>query len=482
MVYAIAAVFSRGVAFLIVPIYTRILNPQSYGVLDLILTAGLLINLVVALEVGQGLAREWAEQPGAVHGRSLASTAVTFTLLAHLGFLVLALFMSAMLTRALLGSTEFLSEFRIGLIFIAANAVFLQLQNQFRWDLRARSYAAVSVLYGVLTLCLGTGLGRIYGLHGILWGQTLAALIGCIVSIALLRGRVGLSLVERDLIRMLRYSLPLVPSGVAMFASFYANRWIISTESSLSEVGIFSVGQRVAGLTLLFIVGFQGALTPLIYRHHREPDVPAQLARIFEGFVGVAMLLCLLLSAFSRGLIDCFASIEFQASAALLPWLAPAVLLSQMYIFMPGIAIARKTLWQLSLTSLSAVLAVGLNYWLIPRWGALGAAIASCITSAVFLVLWIAASQRVYALPLRWKALSSATIIYIVMVCLVLWVDRLDWPAEFSVTLKLLVIASQAVIFNWLGLFQWYELIRLRSGRAVANPTMPSASQGAKCE
>ncbi|RQO62897.1 hypothetical protein DBV14_03265 [Variovorax sp. KBW07] len=482
MVYAIAAVFSRGVTFLIVPIYTRLLNPQSYGALDLILTAGLLINLVVALEVGQGLAREWAEQPGAAHGRSLASTAVTFTLFAHLGFLALALLMSPALTQALLGSTEFLSEFRVGLIFIAANAVFLQLQNQFRWNLRARSYAAVSILYGVLTLCFGAGLGWIYGLQGIFWGQALAAAIGCVVSAVLLRGRIGLTLARPDLLRMLRYSLPLVPSGVAIFASFYVNRWILSMASSLAEVGIFSVGQRIAGLTLLLIVGLQGALTPLIYRHHREPGVPAQLARIFEVFVGVAMLVCLLLSAFSRDLIGWVASDEFQASAALLPWLAPAALLSQMYIFMPGIAIARKTLWQLSLTSLSAALAIGLNLWLIPKWGALGAAIASCMTSAVFLLLWCAASQRLYALPLRWRALASATAIYIAMVCLVSWGDHLASTINVSVILKLLAIGSMAVIFNCLGLFQWRELTRLRSEQKFVNSNMHSASRGVRCE
>jgi O-antigen/teichoic acid export membrane protein len=482
MVYAIAAVFSRGVTFLIVPIYTRLLNPQNYGALDLILTAGLLINMVVALEVGQGLAREWAEQPGAVHGRSLASTAVTFTLLAHLGFLVLALLMSVVLTQALLGSIEFVSEFRTGLIFIAANAVFLQLQSQFRWDLRARSYAAVSVLYGVLTLCLGAGLGWLYGLQGILWGQALAAGISCVVSVALLRGQIRLALASRDLIRMLRYSLPLVPSGVAVFASFYVNRWILSMSSSLAEVGIFSVGQRVAGLTLLLIVGLQGALTPLIYRHHREPGVPAQLARIFEGFVGVAMLVCLLLSAFSRDLIGWLASADFQASATLLPWLAPAVLLGQMYIFAPGIAIARKTRWQLSLTSLSAAVAVGLNLWLIPLWGALGAAVSSCLTSAVFLVLWMVASQRVYALPFRFRALASATAAYIAMVSLVLLIGRLHWPAEVSVTLKFLATGSLAVILNRLGLFQWRELTRLRSEQEFNNSIMPSASQGTERE
>lgn len=454
VVYALAATVSRGVTFLLVPIYTRMLDPTHYGALELILTAGLLINLVVALEIGQGLAREWVEQPDDARRRSLASTALTFTVLAHAVFLGFALAASTPLSQALLGSLSFEAELRAGLVFVAVNAVFLQLQNQFRWDLRTRSYAAVSVLYGVLTLVLGAGLGRSYGLQGVLVGQALAAGASCAASVVLLRSQVRLALDGRQLARMLRFSLPLVPSGVAIFATFYVNRLILAALATLPEVGVLGVGQRVAGVVTLLIVGLQGALTPLIYRHHHEPAAPAQLARIFEGFVGVAMLACLLMSVFARELIGWLAPPEFAGAASLLPWLAPAALLSQMYIFAPGIAIARKTTWQLALTSLSAVLAVGLNLFLIPLWGAMGAAVASCAAAALFLVLWVAASQRAYALPLRWRPLAMAVSAYVGLVWLGLAINRLDWQTTAIPVLKLLIVGALAAVLVSTGILR----------------------------
>jgi O-antigen/teichoic acid export membrane protein len=447
-VYALAAIFARAVSFLLVPIYTRLLDAEHYGALELILTAGLLINLIVALEVGQGMAREWAEQTDDAQRRKLASTALSFTVLAHAAFLALALTASAPLTRALLGSSSFESEVRAGLVFIAVNAVFLQLQNQFRWALRSRSYAVVSVLYGALTLLLGAGLGRVDGLQGVLWGQALAAAIACAGSLALLRGRLAFVLDQRRLASMLRFSLPLVPSGVAVFASFYVNRLILEALASLPEVGILGVAQRIAGVAGLLIVGLQGALTPLVYRHHHEPGVPAQLARIFEGFVAAAMLACLLLSAFARELVLWLTAPQFNAAASLLPWLAPAALLSQMYVFAPGIAIARKTTWQLALTALSALLAIGLNLLLIPLWGALGAAVASCAAGALFLALWVAAGQRVYALPLRWGALGIAGATYVGAVCLALAIDRSGWSAGAVLLAKLLTLVILATVLG----------------------------------
>ena len=476
-VYALAGIASRGVTLLLVPIYTRLLDPLRYGALDLILTLGLLVNLVVSLEVGQGLAREWAEHSDESQRRRLASTALTFTVLTHATFLFLALIASAPLAKALMGSLTFEAELRAGLVFVSVNAVFLQLQSQFRWDLRARRYAAISVLYGILTLVLGAGLGRLYGLQGILWGQAAAAALSVSVSWVLLRGRIQLLLDLRQLERMLRYSLPLVPSGVAIFASFYVNRWILSAFASLTEVGVLGVGQRVAGLTSLLIVGLQGALMPLIYRHHHEPRVPAQLARIFEGFVAVAMLSCLLLSVFARELIGWIATPEFAASAALLPWLAPAALMSQMYIFAPGIAIARKTLWQLGLTSLSAVLAIGLNLLLIPLWGAWGAALASWVVAALFLTLWIAVSQRTYPLPVRWRALALVLPAYIGLVCLGLWIDQIGWPFGATLVLKTLTAGALVAVLGLAGLFRWRELIKFKASMASGKPIVTSSPQ-----
>ena len=482
VVYALAAIASRGVTLLLLPVYTRLLDPVRYGALDLILTLGLLVNLVVALEVGQGLAREWAEHSDAAQRRQLASTAFTFTVLTHATFLFLALIASAPLSKALLGSLTFEAELRAGLVFVSLNAVFLQLQSQFRWDLRARRYAATSILYGVLTLVLGAGLGHFHGLQGILWGQAAAAALSVSVSWVLLRGQIQFVLDARQLERMLRYSLPLVPSGVAIFASFYVNRWILSAFASLTEVGIFGVGQRVAGLTSLLIVGLQGALMPLIYRHHHEPRVPAQLARIFEEFVAVAMLSCLLLSVFARELVGWIATPEFAASAALLPWLAPAALMSQMYIFAPGMAIARKTLWQLGLTSLSAVLAIGLNLLMIPLWGAWGAALASWVVAALFLALWVAASQRTYPLPVRWRALGLVLPAYIGLVCLGLWIDQIGWPFGATLVLKTLTAGALVAVLGAAGLFRWRELIKFKASMASAEPGVPLPSQEAACD
>ena len=58
-VYAVSAVLSRGLAFLIVPLYSRLLAPADYAALDLIATAG-----VHKLEHGQKVRPRPQQQVG----------------------------------------------------------------------------------------------------------------------------------------------------------------------------------------------------------------------------------------------------------------------------------------------------------------------------------------------------------------------------------------------------------------------------------
>ena len=153
---------------------------------------------------------------------------------------------------------------------------------------------------------------------------------------------------------------------------------------------------------------------------------------------------------------------DYAAAAVLLPWLVPAALLAQMYIFAPGIAIERRTVWQLALSFASAVVSAGLNTWLIPRWGALGAAVATCAAAALFFGLWLVASQRLYPLPLRGGALMASLATYLLLLTAGARLDGLVESAVLRTSLKCLGLLGLAGVLLGLGLIPWRQLLRRR--------------------
>lgn len=433
-IYAASAILSRGLAFLVVPLYSRLLAPADYAALDLVVTAGVLVNLLVPLEVGQGMAREWADAPDDAARRRLAGTALAFTAAAYLLFLALTLPFAEGIAERWIGSPGYGGALAIGGVQMACNGLFLQLLGQFRWARRPLGYGVVSVLQAALTLGLGVLGSQLGGLAGVLAGQAVAAAVAAVVAYVAQRREMAPAWSGEALRRMLAFSLPLVPSGAASFVAFYGNRGLLSALAGLDQVGVYAVAARIAALTTLLIVGVQGALTPLVYARHREPGVPDQLARLFSGFVAVALALCLAVSLFAGELVN-IAAASYAPAAALLPWLAPAALLAQMYIFAPGLGIARRTRTQLALTALAAGISMLLNVLLIPRYGALGAAAANLGASALFFVSWWWAGQRHYPLPLAFAPLLAALAAYGAALVLALSALADAWPVRAALLL-----------------------------------------------
>ena len=456
VVYGASTVIARGTALLLVPLVTHLLSPADYGALDLIVTVGVLINLVVPLEISQALARFWNERAEGVDRRRLADTAWTFTVASHAVFAATCALCAVPIAQALLGDARYASAVRAGGCAIALNGAFYLLQNRFRWELRPRAYFVVSTTYAsanlVLVAAFGWGLGG--GLEGVLWAQTAAAALAVALSLTQLRGGVAARFAHADLVAMLRFSMPLVVAGVALFASFYANRFMLNALGTLQDVGVFGIASRLASVVTVLLAGIQGALTPLIYAHYQEPETPARLARLFEGFSAVALATCLALGLFGSDLVALLAPPDYVAAAPLLGWLAVAALLPQMYIFAPGVAIRKKTHWQLAIALCSAVTSIGLNALLIPPYGVWGATLATLAAAMVFFGAWIVASQRLYRLPLRHGPLVVALGLFVLLGLTVPQLDAVVSSGVMHIAVKAGVLLAFVVALGAIGLLR----------------------------
>lgn len=468
IIYGVASVLTKGLAIFLLPLYTRVLSTGDYGAYDLLVTLGVLANLIVALEISQGLARHWGEVGEQAARRRLASTSLWFTLAMYALFLSTGLLASSWLNRWLLGDGAYLHAFRLGLGFIAANGIYYLLLNQFRWELRSKAYALVSFCYALLMLVFASLLCLVLkmGLEGVMLAQLMAAGCSALLSLWLLRATFGLTFDIGQLKAMLRFSAPLVPAGLAVFLSLYINRFALSHFASLEEVGLFGIASRIAGLSALLILGVQAALTPLVYQYHTEPETPGHLARLFGWFAAVALSGCLFLALFARELLMLFTTVEYLQAAPLVAILAPALLLSQMYVFAPGIAIAKKTYWQLGVTVLSALISVSGNWLLVPRFGSWGAALATLAAALAFFLSWLVLSQRLYRIPYRWKGCALPTLAFAGFAVAGVVLDRVALALLPALLLKSLLLVLLMITVMACGLLPFAD-IRTLLGRLL---------------
>jgi O-antigen/teichoic acid export membrane protein len=459
--YAIPAFISRGLSFFLVPLYTRVLSPADYGSLDLLMVFASIVNVTIALEVSQGVARFYAGESDPDRKVTYASSAFWFSVGCYTLFGVIALTFSTKLSVWVMGREGLGTAFQIGLLYIWTNAIFCCVQNQFRWELRSKHYAVASLLMTFVTAAGALWLTYILGwkLEGLLWGMVYGSALGVVYGLWHLRRSFRWRFDTTSLREMLTFSAPLVLSGISVIIASYIDRLMINYYLTIDDVGLYGIGFRLASIVGLVMVGFQGALTPLIYTYYREADTPQQLAFIFRVFMAFALLVFSGITLFSYEILALIATPAYYGGAAVVIYLVPATLLAQMYIFAPGIDIAKKTYLILWINFGGAILNTAFNWMLIPQMGIAGAGLATMLGYLGVFSAYMILSQRLYYVPHQWARLGAATLITAVVTVAA---GNLVEVSPLRLALNVLAICASAAAIVLLGLIRTEELSKVR--------------------
>lgn len=409
LVYGMVNIVARGMPLLVLPVYALFFSPKDFGVIDLLTIITTLVKLTVAFEITQAVARYFPQARLDRDKIAYASTALWFSMIMYSTFVVVLLPFSKHLSALLLGSVEKKPILIIAILTMWTEGMFNLFQNQLRYQLNAKRYAGITLLHALLS----TGISFILilafhmGVIGVFYGSFISGLVACTVASYWGGTNYHLTFDIEKCKQMLRFSLPLVPSSLAKFFFIYVDRICIATLLGLEALGVYGVSYRFALIAGLFLAGVQVALTPLIYHHYKEPRTPDEIGIVFRYFVAAVLPLLLALGLFSQDLLS-FLAPGFHDAAPLIAWLGIGILLSNMYIFAPGLSIAGKTRVIMMINILAAVLNGALNLLLIPLLGLLGAVLATVISAFIACALHIHTSQAHYSIPYRWPLIAQA--------------------------------------------------------------------------
>lgn len=457
-IYGFGKFLVYGIGFFLLPIYTHVFPPAEFGVVDILNNnVARLALVIVALEIAQAVFRFVPETPPGPERRAYSSTALWFSMAAYAIFVAIGWIGADFLSQLILQEPGRQDVFRIALLMIWANGIFIQLQNQLRLQTKSAQYTLVSVVDTIISL----GLTILFivvlktGIIGIFWGQLLGLLIGGVVAFYFTREDFGLIFDGAKFKEMLRFSLPLVPSSVGVIVLLYVDRVAINARMTIADVGIFSAGDRIASLVTLLMFGFQMSMLPLVFQHYHEPATPRNLARIFRYFVAGALLMIIGLSLFAPELLALLTTPQYYAAAMVVPLLVSRAVISGMSIFAPGLSIAKRTGMIAIINIAGAMLNVILNLLLIPIFGISGAALATLISSATVFSTFMIFSQKTYPVPHAWRQLALSALI---ATLLVVGGVQLHLPLLPAIALKLVLCAAALGVFFGIGLVEMSDL------------------------
>jgi O-antigen/teichoic acid export membrane protein len=193
-----------------------------------------------------------------------------------------------------------------------------------------------------------------------------------------------------------RYAAPIVPLSILSWLTSLSDRYILAGWSGPGVAGVYAAAYGLASqpfITLSLIVS--ATLRPVLFDAVANGDASRERRTIvlwIAAILGTSLVGVVLMSALAPWIVRITLGKSFWDSAVLIPWISAAYAIQSVQNIFETIMFARSKTRRLVVMQIVGTAAALLFYFLlIPPLGALGAAIASCVSLAASCVasIWL---------------------------------------------------------------------------------------------
>jgi O-antigen/teichoic acid export membrane protein len=408
LIYGLGNYGIKIVGFLLIPLYTRYLGPSDYGVMALVSMYTQVMFILMNLGQSTSLFRFYYEHDTDEARERVVAASIWIIILFALPLAAMPLLFNQPLAHLLLGDSALWYMMCLGTATVLCKVMLRMPFAIMRAGDQSRRYATWSLARNAVGMLLAVGMvaGLHWGATGVVASQFVAELIFCFLLTGATLRMLRSGFHWKDIKEQLFFGLPFVPVGAASFILDLADRWFIKHYYSTSEVGIYSLGYRFGEILTFVVTAFQLSWPQFLFKNRKEPNAPQLYADMTTYYCALMLFLWLGLAVFAPELLRIMATPKFYPAAGLIPVVAFALVFDGMgFMFNIGALFSKKTLLRTASVTVAAVVNLGLNFVLIPKYGMLGAAWATFIGFLVQMSTTLFLSLRVYHVPYRFDRL-----------------------------------------------------------------------------
>jgi O-antigen/teichoic acid export membrane protein len=460
ILYTIGNFLPQAAGFILLPIYSKYLLPEDYGIVSSMQVISSIFIIFFTLAIDRGVYRLYFDFKSEKDKRDYLGT-IVISLIVISSLALAVIFISKNLISKIFDSIDFYPYYVYAILtsFISTFSlipfIYFQLKEQ------ASKYVALSIISFIIStsIVLILVVVKNEGAIGILKGQFIGKLVLVPIFLIISYRIINLSFKWDILKTNLKFSLPMLPSLLSAWILNLSDRIFIENFHNLHDVGIYSIGYKIASLILILFSALNMAYTPVFYKIANSADqikAKMKLSNYNNVIVFIIILGVFLLSFFSKEVVYLFLNEKYIESYKIIPIIAFSYLFSLITGLLNLMFYQNKKTLQLMYIIVGGSFAnIIFNFMLVPKFGASGAASSTVLSFALMFFVELIMAKNYYYISFNWIKIFKLISILV----LLFFIFQINFGLGFYSILTLKIIVS--IIIGTLFIRKNYSTIKI---------------------
>lgn len=439
---AIGNMGAKIVSFLLLPLYTSILTTEEYGDYDYVITISSFILPIVTLCLHEAMFRFLIENDSEQSKKNIISATSTIISVCCLILLIICLILKFTI------NPKYIIYL---LIYTIASVVYTYSNSILRGIGKTKLYAILSSCKNILQVILNVLAVLVFkaGIEGLFISIIFSEFLAFIVNVFVSKLWLYISfknLKFRLVVKMFKYSIPLIPNSISSTILTLSDRIMITLILGSSANGIYAISCKFPSIIDTVYHYFYTSWSESSARvlNNKTEDVTKFYNTLLKQINNIVFSCLAIITILMPILFRIFIKGNYVEGFECVPFLMLGTYFNCIAKYYAGIFTAyQKTGMLLISTFLSAILNVVLNLFLLKTIGIIWASITTCISNFAMLLLRLISSQKLVQTKLELKFCLSATFITIIIGLLY------SYELSYKIVIGLIITMAYAIILNF---------------------------------
>ena len=465
-IYLLPVIINNLLPFITLPIFTRLLTKEDYGIFALAQVYGILVNGLVHLGMVNVYNRNFFQyREDKRKTAALLYSILAFVFINFILFVTLTYLFRGFFAELIIGSKEhdnilffvFCANF-----FVSFGSYYL---TYYKNSEDAATFVFYTILGGIITFLSSIFFIVIFriGIIGFAYSQIISGIVVFTLLTKKVYKLLPVSFNKNILMDSLRIGYPLTPRIIVGVIGSQFDKYMIGLMATTGGVGIYSIGQRIANVVFIYMTSIQNVFSPRVFdkMFNRGGDGGKEIGQYLTPFIYISILVAIGIALFSEEVVIILTPASYHGAIDIVS------ILSMYYgvLFFgkqPQLLYAKKT-YIVSILSISNIIVnVMLNIPFIMKWGAVGAAWATFTAGIINGAISFVVSQYYYKIEWEYKIIGFIYGLFLSSVTLIILCRHFEISYLNCLIIKLIFISTYFYIGNVINLVTFEKILLLK--------------------